>query len=76
MGKEMPTGLYTRWRSYSETELFKIRTNRIPSFENMVISFCQESRHVRVESFYTEKRQKMTVSKMMASSITVKQYST
>ena len=54
-----PTGLYTRWDNDSETGRFTPRQNKTRSFENMVMSYFQRTRHdCKIESFYTTGRQK------------------
>ena len=76
MYQEMLTELYTRWDYDSETHRFKARNNRTRTFENMVTPFYQELRpECKFESFYTtESRRKLTVSTLMATAISVKQY--
>ena len=55
----MPTGLYTRWEYDSETKRFTARQNKSGSFENMVISYFQQSRpDCKIESNVTTGRQK------------------
>ena len=55
----MPTGLYTRWEYDSETERFTARQNKSRSFENMVLSYFQQSRpEGKIESNVTTGRQK------------------
>ena len=77
MCQDMPTGLYTRWEFDTEMQKFKARHNRICNFENMVMSFYQESRpECKIESFlHLENRKKSTVLMLMVTAITVKQYS-
>ena len=59
MCQPMPTGLYTRWEYDSETKRFTARQNKSPSFENMVLSYFQQSRpNCRIESNVTTGRQK------------------
>ena len=55
----MPTGLYTRWEYDSETKRFTARQNRSRFFENMVMSYFQQSRpECKIESNVTTGRQK------------------
>ena len=59
MCQPMPTGLYTRWEYDSETERFTARQNKSRSFENMVLSYFQQSRpECKIESNATTGRQK------------------
>ena len=59
MCQPMPTGLYTRWENDSETKRFTARQNKSRSFENMVLSYCQQSRpDCKIESNVTTGRQK------------------
>ena len=59
MCQPMPTGLYTRWEYDSETKRFRARQNKSRSFENMVLSYFQQSRpHCTNESNVTTGRQK------------------
>ena len=59
MCQPMPTGLYTRWEYNSETERFTAHENKSRSFENMVLSYFQESRtDCKIESNVTTGRQK------------------
>ena len=59
MCQPMPTGLYTRWEYDSETERFTARKNKSRSFENMVLSYFQQSRpDCKIESNITTGRQK------------------
>ena len=44
MCQDMPTGLYTRWEFDIDMQEFKARHNRTRIFENMVMSFYQETR--------------------------------
>ena len=44
MCQPMTTGLYTRWEYDSETKRFTARRNKPRSFENMVLSYFQQSR--------------------------------
>ena len=39
----MPTGLYTRWNYDSESQKFMPRQNKTRSFENMVLSYFQQT---------------------------------
>ena len=59
MCQPMPTGLYTRWEYDSETKRFTARQNKSGSFENMVLSYFQQSRpECKFESNVTTGRQK------------------
>ena len=59
MCQPMPTGLYTRWEYDSETKKFTARQNKSRSFENMVLSYFQQSRpECKIESNVTTGRQK------------------
>ena len=59
MCQDMPTGLYTRWEFDSDMQKFKARHNRSRNFENMVMSYYQETRpECRIESFHTSGNQK------------------
>ena len=59
MCQDMPTGLYTRWEFDTDMQKFKARHNRTRNFENMVMSFFQESRpECKFESFFTSGKQK------------------
>ena len=59
MCQPMPTGLYTRWEYDSETKRFTARQNKSRSFENMVLSYFQQSRpDCKIESNVTTGRQK------------------
>ena len=59
MCQPMPTGLYTRWDYDSETKRFTARQNKSRSFENMVLSYFQQSRpDCKTESIITSGRQK------------------
>ena len=54
MCQPMPTGLYTRWEHDSETKRFTARQNKSRSFENMVMSYFQQSRpECKIESNLT-----------------------
>ena len=54
MCQDMPTGLYTRWEFDTDMQKFKAGCNRARNFENMVMSFYQESRpECKIESFFT-----------------------
>ena len=56
--KPMPTGLYTRWEYDSETKRFTAHQNKSRSFENMVLSYFQQSRpDCKIESSITTGRQ-------------------
>ena len=59
MCQPMPTGLYTRWEYDSETKRFTARQNKSRFFENMVLSYFQQSRpDYTIESNVTTGRQK------------------
>ena len=59
MCQPMPTGLYTRWKYDSETKRFTAYQNKCRSFENMVLSYFQQSRPgCKIESNVTFGRQK------------------
>ena len=59
MCQDMPTGLYTRWEFDSDMQKIKARHNLCRTFENMVMSFYQETRpKCRIESFHTSGNQK------------------
>ena len=55
MCQPMPTGLYTRWKFDTESEKFIPRqNNKTRSFENMVLSYFQQSRpECKIESKVT-----------------------
>ena len=75
MWQDMPTGLYTRWELDTDMQKFIARHNQSRIFENMVMSFHQETRpECKAESFsHLEKRKKWTVLKWMVIVITVRQ---
>ena len=59
MCQPMLTGLYTRWEYDSATKRFTARQNKSHSFENMVMSYFQQSRpECKNESNVTAGRQK------------------
>ena len=59
MCQPMPTGLYTRWNSDTESQKFKPRQKKTRSFENMVLSYFQQTRpECKIESNITTGRQK------------------
>ena len=59
MCQPMPAGLYTRWEYDSETKRFIFRQNKSRSFENIVLSYFQQSRpDCKIESNVTTGRQK------------------
>ena len=59
MCQPTPTGLYTRWEYNSETKRFTARHNKSRSFENMVLSYFQQSRpDCKIEGNVTTSRQK------------------
>ena len=58
MCQPMPTGLYARWEYISEAKKFTARQNKSRPFENMVMSYFQESRpECKIESNVTTGRQ-------------------
>ena len=58
MCQPMPTGLYTRSEYDCETKRFTARQNKSRSFENMVLSYFQQSRpDCKIESSVTTGRQ-------------------
>ena len=62
MCQPMPTGLYTRWECDSENKRFTARPNKSRSFENMVLSYFQQSRSdCIIESNVTTGRQKYLI---------------
>ena len=62
MCQPMPTGLYTQWEYDSETKRFTARQNKSRSFENMVLSYFQQSRpDCESESNVTNGRQKKLI---------------
>ena len=59
MCQSVHTGLYTRWNFDSEYQNFMPRQNKTPSFENMVLSYFQQTGpECRIESSVTTGRQK------------------
>ena len=59
MCQPMPTGLYTRWNSDTESQKFTPRQNKTRSFENMVLSYFQQTRpECKIESNVTTGRRK------------------
>ena len=77
MCQDMPTLLYTRWEFDTDKQKFKARNNQSRNFENMVMSFNQETRQEsKFESFFTsgKLKKKLTVLVLMVTAITVKQY--
>ena len=59
MCQPMPTELYTRWNYDSESQKFMPRQSKTRSFENMVLSYFQQTRlECRIESNVTTDRQK------------------
>ena len=59
MCQPIPTGLYTRWEYDSETKRFTARQNKSRYFENMVLSYFQQSQpDCKIESHFTTGRQK------------------
>ena len=59
MCEPMPTGLYTRWNYDTESQKLKPRQNKTRYFENMVLSYFQQTRpECKIESNITTGRQK------------------
>ena len=59
MCQPMPTGLYTRWEYYAESNRFNSQQNKSRNLENMVMSYFQRQKHdCEFESFYTTGTQK------------------
>ena len=59
MCQDMPTWLYTRWEFHSDMQKFNARHNPSRSFENMVMSYYQETKsECRIESFHIWKSKK------------------
>ena len=59
MCQPMPTGLYTRWNYDSESEKLMARQNKTRSFENMVLSYFQQTcPECRIKDSVTTGRQK------------------
>ena len=59
MRQDMPTGLYTRWEFDTDMQKVKARHYRTRKFENMVMSFYQETRPAcKIESFFISGKQK------------------
>ena len=59
MYQPMPTGLFTRWEYDSETKRFTARQNKSRSFENMDLSYFQQSQPgCKIESNVTTGRKK------------------
>ena len=55
----MPTELYTRWEYDSGTKRFKTRQNKSRSFENLFLSYFQQSQPgCKIESNVTTRRQR------------------
>ena len=44
ISQDMATGLYTRWEFDTDMQKFKARHNQTRNFENMIMSFYQETR--------------------------------
>ena len=62
MCQDMPTLLYTRWEFDTDMQKFKARNNRSRNFENMVVSFNQETRpESKFESFFTSGKLKKKI---------------
>ena len=59
MCQDMTTWLYTRWEFHSDMQKFNARYTPSRSFENMVLSYYQETKlECRIESFHTSGNQK------------------
>ena len=59
MCQPMPTGLYTRWEYDSETKRLTARQDKSSSFENMVMSYFQQSQpQCKIDGNVTIGRQK------------------
>ena len=59
MCQPMPTGLYTRWNYDTESQKFKPRQKETRSFENLVLSYFQQTRpECKIESNIATGRQK------------------
>ena len=59
MCQPMPTGLYTRWNYDTESQKIMPRQNKTRPFENMVLSYFQQTRsECKMESNVTTGRQK------------------
>ena len=59
MCQPMPTGFCTRWNYDTESQNFTPRQNKTRSFENMVLSYFQQTRpDCKIESNVTPGRQK------------------
>ena len=59
MYQPMPTGLYTRWNFDTEYQNILPRQNKARSFENMVLSYFEQTRpYCNMESNVTSDRQK------------------
>ena len=71
---DVPTGLFTRWKFDTDKQKLKSRHNRSRNFENMVITFYQETRpECKIECFsHLVNRKKSTVLMLMFTVITVK----
>ena len=66
MCQPMPTGLYTRWDIDSETGRFTLRQNKTRSFKNMVTSYFQRTRFVKLRaSTLQADRRKLITSVLM-----------
>ena len=73
MCQDMPKELYTRWEFDTEMQKFKARHNRTRNFENLVMSFYQESRPELRAFLHLENRKKSTVLMWTVIVITVRQ---
>ena len=59
MCQPMPTGLYRRWNYNSESQKIISRQNKTRSFENMILSYFEQTRpEYQIESIVTTGRQK------------------
>ena len=62
MCQPLPTGLYTRWNYVTESQKLSPRQNKTRSFENMVLSYFQQTLpEFKIESNVTTGRQKKIV---------------
>ena len=60
MCQPLPTGLYTRWNYDSESQKFMARQNKTRSFENMVLSYFQQTRpECRISNVTTGRQKKI-----------------
>ena len=72
MCQPMPTGLYTRWNYDSESQKLMPRQNKTRSFENMVLSYFQQTRpECRIESNVTTGRKKRLIALVLMEFVTI-----